>query len=128
MTSTLSPITIDCGDPYRLASFWAEVFAVPMDPEDRPGDDDALLTFTDGTPSILFVQVPEPKTVKNRVHFDLQPQDRTQGEEIERLTGLGAAAIADHRRSDGGGWLVMTDPEGHEFCVEISAGERPIPS
>lgn len=67
---------------------------------------------------------PQPKTVKNRVHLDLQPQDRTRDEEVERLLALGATLQGDHRRPDGTGWVTLHDPEGNEFCVERSAGER----
>jgi len=67
------------------------------------------------TPTIVFVPVPERKSVKNRVHIDVNPIDRTQAEEVERLEALGA------RRVDVGqgdvGWVVMADPEGNEFCV-----------
>jgi predicted enzyme related to lactoylglutathione lyase len=68
--------------------------------------------------------VPEPKTVKNRVHLDLMPDDRTRDEEVERLLGIGATLVADHRRPDGAGWVVLADPEGNEFCIERSAAER----
>jgi hypothetical protein len=60
--------------------------------------------------------VVEPKTVKNRVHLDIVPADRSQDEEIARLTGLGAT-VADDRRPQVG-WVVLADPEGNEFCVE----------
>ena len=68
--------------------------------------------------------MPEPKTVKNRVHLDLMPTDRTRDEEVERLLGIGATLVADHRRPDGTGWVVLADPEGNEFCIERSAAER----
>ena len=68
--------------------------------------------------------MPEPKTVKNRVHLDLEPTDRTRDEEVERLLKIGATLVADHRRPDGTGWVVLADPEGNEFCVERSAAER----
>ena len=68
--------------------------------------------------------MPEAKTVKNRVHLDLTPTDRTRDEEVERLLGIGATLVADHRRPDGTGWVVLADPEGNEFCVERSTAER----
>ena len=68
--------------------------------------------------------MPEPKTVKNRVHLDLVPTDRTRDEEVERLLGIGATLVADHRRSDGTGWVVLADPEGNELCIERSDAER----
>jgi len=61
--------------------------------------------------------------VKNRVHLDLQPQ-RPRDEEMARLVDLGATLVADHRRPDGTGWVILADPEGNEFCVERSEAER----
>lgn len=116
-------MTIDCADPYALAQFWATVLDGRVTDLDEPGDDDALLEL-DGAPGLLFQRVPEDKTVKNRLHFDVQPQDRTRDEEVERLLDLGAQLHEDHRRPDGTGWVTMLDPEGNEFCVERSAGER----
>lgn len=61
----------------------------------------------------------EGKTVKNRVHLDLKAaHGRTRDEEVERVVSLGARVVADHRRADGSGWVLMADPEGNEFCVE----------
>ncbi len=68
--------------------------------------------------------MPEAKTLKNRVHLDLQPEDRTRDEEVTRLLGLGARLVDDRRRPDGRGFAVLADPEGNEFCVEPSAAER----
>ncbi|MCI0687970.1 MAG: hypothetical protein L0Y54_12130 [Sporichthyaceae bacterium] len=62
--------------------------------------------------------------MKNRMHLDLQPQDRTRDEEVERVIGLGATLVDDHRKPDGTGWVVLADREGNEFCVERSAAER----
>ncbi|MGW1927208.1 VOC family protein [Streptomyces massasporeus] len=90
--------------------------------EDEPGDEEALVE-TPGA-GLLFIQVPEAKAGKNRVHLDLQPQDRTRDEEIERLLGLGATLLDDRRNPDGTGWATLGDPEGNEFCVERSAAER----
>jgi predicted enzyme related to lactoylglutathione lyase len=61
--------------------------------------------------------VPDTKQVKNRVHLDLRPADRTRDEEVERVVGLGAKFLADFRRPDGGGWVTLADPEGNEFCI-----------
>ncbi len=71
--------------------------------------------------ALLFIAVPEGKTVKNRIHFDIQPTDRSRDEEVERLLSLGATLVADHRRPDGSGWVTLADIEGNEFCVERSA-------
>ncbi|GAA2708314.1 hypothetical protein GCM10010429_21380 [Micromonospora olivasterospora] len=77
-----------------------------------------------GGAAVLFLQVPEGKTVKNRVHLCLEPADRNRDAEVERLLALGATEVADHRRPDGTGWVVLADPEGNEFCVLRSAAER----
>jgi hypothetical protein len=57
------------------------------------------------------------KTVKNRVHLDLRPADRTREQEAERILALGASRLADRRRPDGSGWITLADPEGNEFCI-----------
>ncbi|MGW3243856.1 VOC family protein [Streptomyces sp. NPDC001070] len=123
MTSAIHHVTIDCADAYRLGSFWALVLDRPLHDDDKPGDPEALIEI-DGGPGLLFVTVPDPKSVKNRVHLDVQPQDRTRDEEVERLLLLGATQVDDQRRPDGSGWVVLADPEGNEFCVERSAAER----
>jgi predicted enzyme related to lactoylglutathione lyase len=126
MTARPRNITFDCSDPYRLAEFWSQVTGYQQDPDDPnlPDDPEALLVGQDGQPNLLFIGVPESKTVKNRVHLDLQPTDRSRDQEVDRLLGLGARLVADHRRPDGTGWAVLADPEGNELCVERSAAER----
>ncbi|MFC8078092.1 VOC family protein [Streptomyces sp. NPDC057307] len=122
MTSRVRHVTIDSADAYRLGTFWAEVLGTAVDADDKPGDDEVLVA-ADGI-TLLFVEVPEPKSVKNRVHVDLEPQDRTREEEIERLLALGATLVEDHRVPDGRGWATLADIEGNEFCVERGKGER----
>ncbi|NML49683.1 VOC family protein [Streptomyces sp. R302] len=122
MSSLVRHVTIDCADAYALAGFWAQVLDGKLSDDDHPGDPEALVESAGA--GLLFIQVPEPKSVKNRVHLDLQPQDRTRDEEVERLLALGATLVGDHRRPDGTGWATMADPEGNEFCVERSAAER----
>ncbi|MFE2157903.1 VOC family protein [Streptomyces lydicus] len=122
MTSLIRHVTIDCTDAYRLARFWAEALDGSLAEGDFPGDPEATVTSAGG--ALLFLSAPDAKTVKNRVHLDLQPQDRSRDEEVERLLALGATLVADHRRPDGTGWATMADPEGNEFCVERSAAER----
>ena len=65
---------------------------------------------------LIFLRVPEPKTVKNRMHLCLRPVDRSRDDEVERLLGLGATLVNDLRTGDTG-WAVLADPEGNEFCV-----------
>jgi predicted enzyme related to lactoylglutathione lyase len=116
-------ITVDAHDALTLARFWAEVtgFTLAADSE----EEDALLESPGpGVPGILFIKVPDDKVVKNRVHLDIEPQDGTRDEFVQRMLGLGATVHEDHRTPDGMGWVTMRDPEGNEFCVERSAGER----
>ncbi|GAA3370214.1 VOC family protein [Streptomyces sannanensis] len=122
MTSLVRHVPVDCADAYELGSFRAKVFDALLGDDDEPGDEEALV-HAPGV-ALLFVTVPDPKTVKNRVHLDLQPQDRTRDEEVERLLALGATLVADRRKPDGTGWAVMAAPEGNEFCVERGIAER----
>ena len=93
-----------------------------MSPDDKPGDPEALLRTPRG--DVLFVQVPDAKTVKNRTHLDLEPSDRSRDDEVARLVTLGASRVDDQRRPDGTGWVVLADPEGNELCVLRSEAER----
>jgi predicted enzyme related to lactoylglutathione lyase len=67
---------------------------------------------------LAFVPAGEPKNAKNRLHVDIVPSDSTQAAELDRLIGLGASVIDDRRQLDGGGWVVLADPDGNEFCLE----------
>ncbi|MGP3978560.1 VOC family protein [Streptomyces sp. 8N114] len=122
MPTLVRHITIDCRDAYRLGQFWAAVLDGALSDDDLPGDPEALVEAPGS--AMLFISVPEAKSVKNRLHLDLQPQDRSRDEEVERILGLGATVVADHRAPDGKGWVTLADPEGNEFCVERSAAER----
>ncbi|WP_436495446.1 VOC family protein [Actinokineospora sp. HUAS TT18] len=122
MTSLIHSITVDSSDPYALGTWWSGVIGLPVHPDDQPGDEAVLIELPAG-PRLLFVQVPEAKSVKNRVHLDLCPKG-TRDEEVERLIGLGATLVDDQRRPDGRGWVVLADPEGNEFCVERGEAER----
>ncbi|MGW1142495.1 VOC family protein [Streptomyces zhihengii] len=126
MTSIVRHITFDCPpahEPYDLAAFWSRVVGHPVDPGDEPGDDEVALSVPDGLPTLLFVRVPEAKTLKNRIHLDLQP-DTTRDEEVDRLVALGARLVDDRRKPNGRGWAVLADPAGNEFCVEVGRAER----
>ena len=123
MASRFSEVVVDCRDPRRLAEFWSAVLGYEIidDTEDGiveiAGEEQTPEAMRSGIvpPTILFAAVPEPKTVKNRLHIDLRPVDRTTAEEVERILALGA------RRVDVGqgeqAWTVLADPEGNEFCV-----------
>lgn len=123
-------ITFDARDPYALARFWSRLTGYPMEEDADPDADHALLSpGQPGVPGLLFLRVPDAKTVKNRVHLDIQPPAGTRDAEVARLTGLGATVVDDRRTEDGLGWVVMADIEGNEFCVERSAVERgPVPA
>ncbi|BCY09354.1 VOC family protein [Actinoplanes sp. L3-i22] len=126
MSSVINHITVDCvGDPYDLAQFWSAVTGNPLSDDDYPGDPEASVIPPAGAgPVMLFVRVPDAKTVKNRMHVDIKPADRTRDEEVTRLLDAGARLVSDRRRPDGTGWVVLGDPEGNEFCVERSDAER----
>jgi len=116
---TIRTITFDCtGDPYDVGLFWSRLLGRPLHEDDKPGDPEAVIEDPSGGPTLLFVRVPEGKTVKNRVHLDLTPHGRTRDEEVERALSLGARRVEDHIRADGGGFVVLADPEGNEFCME----------
>jgi uncharacterized protein (TIGR03086 family) len=122
----IKSITFDCADPYRLARFWRQLTGFSEDPDNgnAPDDPEALLVSPDGSLALLFIAVPEPKHVKNRVHLDLVPLTGRRDEEVGQLLRTGARMVADQRRPDGGGWVVLSDPEGNEFCVARSDAER----
>jgi predicted enzyme related to lactoylglutathione lyase len=122
MPSSVLNVSVDCADPYELCRFWSEVTGKPIPEEDQPGNDEVGFQLNDDT-ALLFLRVPEPKTVKNRLHLCLQP-DIPRDEEISRILGLGATLVNDLRNPDGTGWAVLADPEGNEFCVLRSAAER----
>ncbi|MEV4897211.1 VOC family protein [Nonomuraea sp. NPDC055795] len=122
MVSVVQNVAIDCADAFELAGFWSEVTGRPRHPEDRPGDHETQVMLPEG-PVLHFNQVPEKKTIKNRFHLCLRPETSRE-EEVERLLGLGATQIADHRNPDGSGWVILADPEGNEFCVLRSDSDR----
>jgi catechol 2,3-dioxygenase-like lactoylglutathione lyase family enzyme len=126
MPSRIRHVTIDACNPYTLSRFWANVLGFVEDPDNpnSPDDPEALITDPTGQhPGLLFVPVPELKTLKNRVHLDLLP-DQARDVTVDTLVADGATLVADHRKPDGAGWAVLADPEGNEFCVERSAAER----
>jgi predicted enzyme related to lactoylglutathione lyase len=122
MVSVVQNVAIDCSDAYRLARFWSEVTGCPLHPQDRQGDPETQVMLPEG-PLLYFNQVPEPKTIKNRLHLCLRPTTSRE-EEVERLLNLGATMVTDRRTPDGAGWVVLADPEGNEFCVLRSESDR----
>jgi predicted enzyme related to lactoylglutathione lyase len=116
VAARLTEIIVDSHDPRALARFWGEVLGWPVT------DDDRGLSWISETgdytarPMIVFVPVPEPKTVKNRLHLDVNPSGADQEQELERLLALGATR-ADVGQGDDMPWVVLADPEGNEFCL-----------
>ena len=126
MTALISHTSFDAGDSYAQAVFWGQVLGFAEDPEDpnEPGHEECMIFSPDGRTRVLFIEVPEKKQVKNRVHFDLVPETGTRDEELDRLLALGATTVDDLRLPDGRGWVVLADPEGNEFCILRSPAER----
>ncbi len=125
MASKFTELAIDCADPAGLAGFWCSVLDYEVQDED-----DGLVTIGSPLvpdrmdhpgpvpPTLTFARVPEGKTVKNRLHLDVNPTDREQDEEVSRLLDLGARHV-DVGQADAS-WVVLADPEGNEFCVLAS--------
>ena len=134
MTSYISHTTVDCQNAYTLSEWWKQVIEyvdLPDDPNE-PGHEECMIQSPDGDHQLLFIEVPDTKSVKNRIHFDLRPREGTRDEEVERVRGLGATEVADQRGQygPGTGWVVFADPEGNQFCVlrsqaEVDAGPPP---
>jgi predicted enzyme related to lactoylglutathione lyase len=113
-TSRWYSVVIDAHDIKTLASFWQEALGYHRVYE---ADDEIVLSADaegDREPGLVFGIVPEGKTVKNRLHIDLAPDDRDA--EVERLLALGATR-ADVGQQGDETWVVLADPEGNEFCV-----------
>lgn len=127
MTSRIANICFDAHDPYAQTTWWNQVLEdFTMGEEDQPGDEECGLEGPDQQ-AVLFLRVPEHKTVKNRMHLCLVAADGTRDTEIDRLIALGATVVDDRRTPEGKGWAVLADPEGNEFCIvrtraEIEAG------
>lgn len=129
MTSKFTELAIDCADPGGLARFWCSVLGYEV--RDEEDGEDGVVTIDSPAvpegknrlgpvpPALTFARVPEGKTVKNRLHIDVNPTDREQDEEVRRLLGLGARHV-DVGRTGDESWVTLADPEGNEFCVLAS--------
>jgi predicted enzyme related to lactoylglutathione lyase len=119
MLSAILNITFDCHNPYVISKFWGAVTGYSVEEVKSPNNDYWVASPPDHSwPRLVFVSVPENKVVKNRVHLDLMPVERDQEGELTRLVGLGATIVDDRRSLSPGGWVVLADPEGNEFCLE----------
>ena len=111
MSLTFQSTVVDCNDAKRVGEFWAALLDRPLQSE--PGDHtEYWLEFGTG-PDLLFLEVPEAKSVKNRLHIDLRPDD--QAAEVERALRLGARHVDIGQGEQT--WVVLADPEGNEFCI-----------
>jgi predicted enzyme related to lactoylglutathione lyase len=119
MTVHWENLVIDAAEPATLAAFWEAALGWEARQVDEGDESYFIVEPPEGdprrgvVPELDIIAVPEAKTVKNRLHIDLRPDD--QAAEVARLEALGA------RRVDVGQgsvrWVVLADPEGNEFCV-----------
>jgi len=110
VSTTVYGLSIDATDAEKLARFWAQ--ALGRDLASGASTEFATLAPEGGTPRLSFHQVPEPKTVKNRLHLDLISS--TFDAESRRLLALGATRIRDVEAGSAH-WTTFADPEGNEF-------------
>jgi hypothetical protein len=118
MAAKFTELIIDAADTDALAAFWSAVLGWP-----RLGSDGPVIEIGDpsgGLPTLVFVPVDDPKTVKDRIHIDVNPVGCDQAEELERLLALGATHVDIGQGEQS--WVVLADPEGNEFC--LLAGRR----
>jgi len=109
---SVAALTVDCADPAALAEFWGKVLGRPVSPGATAENATVDATEQASGPPLFFQQVPEPKTVKNRLHLDMLTEHHE--EETERLTGLGARPL-NEIKLPGVRWTTFADPEGNEF-------------
>lgn len=116
MPAFIKSVTFDCSDALSMARFWAAALGSDVDEEAT-----AARAYVEaagwGGPNMWFIQVPEPKTAKNRMQFDLRAPGETAAE-VRRLAALGASVARQETAL-----TVMRDPEGNEFCVEPGPAE-----
>jgi Glyoxalase-like domain len=122
----LTEIVFDCRDPVAQASFWSTALGYHVVRVDEgqveiapwaqePADLAERVRRAPGVPTLVFVAVPEGKTVKNRLHLDVRPVDGSHEAEVQRLISVGARTTDIGQGSVP--WVVLADPEGNEFCV-----------
>lgn len=122
MTARSANFCIDAHEPRAQAAWWNQVLD-DFELDEGDADDDEVGLRGPGGRWLIFLRVPEAKTVKNRMHMCLRPVDHGRDAEVERLLGLGARMVDDRRRPDAG-WAVLADPEGNEFCVLTVAADE----
>lgn len=126
MVSRVSHTTVNSRNAFELSEWWKRVLDytdVPGDPNE-PGHEECMIVDPRTGHRLLFIEVDDLQDPVGRVHLDLAPQDRRRDEEVDRVLGLGAVEVADRRRPDGSGWMVLADPAGNQFCIVRSDEER----
>ncbi len=127
MVSLVSHTSVDCSDAYALSTWWKKVlgYVDVADDPNEPGHEECMILDPGSGHHLLFIEVPDAKPGKNRLHLDLRPRDVTREIELERLLAIGATVVADHRGiyGPGTGWVTLADPEGNEFCLLRSRAE-----
>ncbi|HEV7211312.1 MAG TPA: VOC family protein [Blastococcus sp.] len=117
MACRFSELIVDSRDPETLAAFWAAVLDYRvLSREEGVVEIGPAAGFGGPAPTLAFAPVEAPTPGKVRLHIDLNPTDRDQDAELERLLGLGATPADAGQRGDEG-WHVLADPEGNEFCL-----------
>jgi hypothetical protein len=111
----LGCIVIDCADAHRAAGFWSQA----LEGYTVNATEWGVTMTSESEPLIYFEVVPEGKTVKNRLHLNIQASDRKA--EVARLVGLGATEVEEIRPGGDYVWTNLLDPEGNEFCVSTGA-------
>ena len=127
MTAFVSHTTIDCRNAYELSEWWKPVLGyvdVEGDPN-LPGHEECMIRDPETGHRLLFIEVPDEKAGKNRLHLDLRPRTASRDAELETLLAHGATVVDDlrGRHGPGSGWVVLADPEGNEFCILRSEAE-----
>lgn len=117
IAGTLSHLVVDCADPDRLAEFWTEILGVEV--QSRWNQYVILEPHLEGAPGLVFQRVPEPKTVKNRMHLDFTIEDLAAATDL--IVASGGSHVDQHEQ---GGVIarIMADPEGNEFCLVDLSG------
>jgi hypothetical protein len=127
MTSYISHTSIDCHNAYELSEWWKPVLGyVDLDGDPNlPGHEECMIRDPESGHQVLFIEVPDDKVAKNRLHFDLRPREGSRDDELARLLDHGATEVLDTRGTwgPGSGWMVLADPEGNEFCILRSEQE-----
>jgi catechol 2,3-dioxygenase-like lactoylglutathione lyase family enzyme len=118
MACRFTELVVDCRDPEALAAFWAAVlgYEVLGREEDGSVEIGPEAGFGGPAPTLVFGPVADPTPGKRRLHIDVNPTDRDQDAELERLLGLGATP-ADVGQTGEESWRVLADPEGNQFCL-----------